>query len=292
MRLDQLYRGKDPDISIELFPPKTPEGVEGLFKTVEQLKRLAPAFFSMTFGAAGSTRDATLGLCDRLKTQAGVEVMCHLTVVGQSKAQVRENLRRLKAMGIYNIIALRGDPPTDDPTFRPHPDGFQSSVELIREARQDPWFAMAVSGFPEVHQDATDRASDIAYLKQKVDAGACVILTQLFFDNAYFFEFMEHVRRAGITVPVVPGILPMLSVSQVRRFTALCKATIPPAVARELAKYEQDDEGATRYGIELATRQCEGLLKSGVPGLHFYALNRIRSVEAILKNVGIVPASA
>lgn len=289
MRLDQLYKGQAPDISIELFPPKTPEGVEALFQTVEQLKRLTPAFFSMTYGAAGSTRDTTLALCDRLKNQAKVETTCHLTVVGQSKAEVRDNLVRLKAMGIYNVLALRGDPPANDPTFTPHPDGFQTSVELISEARRDPWFAIAVSGFPEVHQEAKDRAADIAYLKAKVDAGGCVVLTQLFFDNAYFFEFLEHVRRAGITVPVVPGILPILSVAQVRRFAALCGATIPPAVAQELAKYEQDDEGAVRYGIELATRRCEGLLKAGVPGLHFYALNRTRSIETVLKNLKLSP---
>ncbi|MBI4227915.1 MAG: methylenetetrahydrofolate reductase [NAD(P)H] [Candidatus Omnitrophica bacterium] len=287
MRLDRLYQGGAPDISIELFPPKTPEGVEGLFQTVEQLKRLKPAFFSMTYGAAGSTRDATLALCDRLKNQAGVETTCHLTVVGQSKAEVRENLAQLKRRGIYNVLALRGDPPAGDPTFKPHPDGFQTSVELIREARRDPWFAVAVSGFPEVHQEARDRAADIAYLKDKIAAGACVILTQLFFDNAYFLEFLDHVRRAGITAPVVPGILPILSVTQVRRFAALCGATIPPAVARELANYEQDDAGAARYGIELATRQCEGLLAAGVPGLHFYALNRPRSVEAVVQNLGL-----
>lgn len=289
MRLDQLYRGPRPDISIELFPPKTPEGVETLFQTVEQLKRLAPAFFSMTYGAAGSTRDATLALCDRLKNQVQVETTCHLTVVGQSKAEVRDNLARLKALGIYNVLALRGDAPANDPTFRPHPDGFQASVELVREAKQDPWFSIAVSGFPEVHQEAKgNRAADIAYLKAKMDAGASVILTQLFFDNAYFFEFLEHVRKAGITVPVVPGILPILTVAQVRRFTALCGSTIPPAVAQALAKYEQDDDGATRYGIDLATRQCEGLLKARVPGLHFYALNRTRSVEAVFKNLRLV----
>jgi len=289
MRLDQLYRLGTVDVSIELFPPKTPAAIEQLFQTVESLKRVKPAFFSMTYGAAGSTRDATLALCDRLKNQARVETTCHLTVVGQSKAQVRENLRRLKAMGVYNIIALRGDPPAGDSTFTPHPDGFHTSVELIQEARQDPWFAIAVSGFPEVHAEAKDRASDIAYLKRKVDAGACVVLTQLFFDNAYFFELLDEARRAGITVPVVPGILPILSVPQVRRFTALCQATIPPAVAGELAKYEQDEEGATRYGIDLATRQCAGLLKASVPGLHFYALNRPRSVEAVLGNLGLVP---
>lgn len=287
MRLDELYRGQKPDISIELFPPKSPSGVEQLFTTVERLKDLKPAFFSMTYGAAGSTRDRTLDLCDRLKNEAGVETMCHLTVIGQSKEEVRENLGRLKAKGIYNILALRGDPPAGDATFQPHPDGFQTSVELIEEAHRDPWFAIAVSGFPEVHQEARDRAADIAYLKRKIDAGGSVVITQLFFDNQYFFEFVDHIRKAGVRVPVIPGILPILSAPQARRFAALCKATIPANVDQALARYEQDEEGATQYGIELATRMCEGLLKEGVPGLHFYALNRVRSVEAVLTNLGL-----
>ena len=287
MRLEQLYRSGKPDISVELFPPKTPEALEKLFETVEQLKNVKPAFFSMTYGAGGTTRDLTLDLCDRLKNKTRVEATCHLNIIGQSQQDARENLKRLKGMGIYNILALRGDPPRDQPNFKPHPDGFHSSVELIEEAHQDPWFSIAVTGFPEVHFEAKDRASDIAYLKRKVQAGGCVIITQLFFDNAYFFEFMDHVHKAGITVPVVPGILPILSVLQVWWFGDLCKATLPPAVQKELAKYENDEEGATRYGIELATTLCEGLLKYGVPGLHFYALNRARSTEAILKNIGL-----
>ena len=287
MRLSELYQSGKPDISIELFPPKTPEGVEKLFETVDQLKALKPAFFSMTYGAAGSTRTLTLDLCDRLKNKAHVEATCHLNIIGQSKEETRGNLKRLKELGIYNLLALRGDPPRDQPHFQPHPDGFHSSVELIAEARKDPWFSIAVTGFPEVHPEAKDRASDMAYLKKKIEAGGCVAITQLFLDNAYFFEFMEHVRKAGITVPVVPGILPILSVSQVRRFAALCGSTIPPAVEKELAKYEKDEEGATRYGIELATRLCEGLLKAKVPGLHFYALNRARSTEAILSNLSL-----
>ncbi len=285
MRLDELYRSGKLDLSIELFPPKTPEGVEKLFETVEELKALKPAFFSMTYGAAGSTHDLTLDLCNRLKNESKVETMCHLNLIGQSKEETRGNLERLKAMGICNLLALRGDPPRDQPDFKPHPDGFHSSVELIEEAHKDPWFAIAVTAFPEKHPEAKDRASDIAYLKRKVEAGGCVAITQLFFDNAYYLELLELARKAGITIPIVPGILPILSVSQVRRFAALSGATIPPRVGKELAKYEQDDEGATRYGIELATEQCKGLLKANVLGLHFYALNRSRSVKTILKNL-------
>ncbi len=285
MRLDDLYQSGRPDISIELFPPKTPEGIEKLFETIERLKRVKPAFFSMTYGAGGSTRDLTLDLCGRLKNEAQVETTCHLSVIGQSKEETRENLKRLKAMGIYNLLALRGDPPKDQPDFRPHPDGFQSSLELIAEARKDPWFSIAVTGFPEAHPESKDRAADIAYLKRKLEAGGSVILTQFFLDSRYFLDFMARVRKAGIAAPVVPGILPILSAPQIRRFAALCRATIPPAVERELSKRENDDEGAVRYGIELAARICGELLKSGVPGLHFYALNRADSVEAILKNL-------
>ena len=289
MRLDELYKPGKLDISIELFPPKTPEGVEQLFGTVEQLKKLHPAFISMTFGAAGSTRDLTLELCNRLKNRSKVETMCHLSIIGQSKADTRENLKRLKALGICNVLALRGDPPRDQPNFTPHPDGFHSSEELIREIGKDPWFSIAVTGFPEKHPDAADEAADIAYLKKKIEAGGSVVITQLFFDNSHFFRLMDRVRSAGITTPVVPGILPILSVAQVRRFTALCGSTIPPEVEKRLEALEKDEEGAIQYGIELSTRMCEGLLKSGVPGLHFYALNRARSVEAILRNLRIAP---
>ncbi len=288
MRLHQLYRSGKPEISIELFPPKTPEGVEKLFETVEQLQRLHPVYFSMTYGAGGSTRNLTIELCDRLKNRTKVETTCHLNIIGQSKADTRENLRRIKEAGLYNLLALRGDPPRDQPDFKPHPDGFHSSVELIEEAHKDPWFSIAVTGFPEVHPEAKNRAADIAYLKRKIDAGGCVIITQFFLDNSTYFEFMELVKKAGITAPVVPGILPILSVAQLRRFAALCGSTIPPAIEKDLSKYESDDEGATKYGIELATRMCRELLKGGVPGLHFYALNRSRSTENILSNLSLV----
>ncbi len=287
MRLDQLYQSGKPEISIEFFPPKTPEGVEKLFQTVEELKPLHPVFFSMTFGAGGSTRNLTVELCDRLKNRSRVETMCHLNIIGQSREETRENLRRIKQAGIYNLLALRGDPPRDQPDFKPHPDGFTSSVELIEEARKDLWFTIAVTGFPEVHPEAKDRPADMAYLKRKLDAGGCVVITQFFLDNRYFFEFMELVKKAGITAPVVPGILPLLSSAQVRKFAALCGSTIPADVEKALARYENDDEGCVNYGIELATRMCEGLLKSGVPGLHFYALNRARSTKQILSNLGL-----
>lgn len=286
MRLDKLYSSGKTEISVELFPPKTPEGIEKLFgETIPTLQKLKPAYFSMTFGAGGSTRNLTIELCERMKNKAGIETTCHLNIVGQSKEQTRENLRQIKEAGIYNLLALRGDPPRDQPDFKPHPDGYHSSVELVEEARKDPWFSIAVTGFPEVHPEAKDRAADMAYLQRKLNAGGKVVITQFFLDNRFFFEFMDLVKKAGITAPIVPGILPILSAAQVRRFAALCGSTIPPDVEKELAKVENDDEAAVRYGIELATKQCEELLKFGVAGLHFYALNRAHSTQTILSNL-------
>lgn len=288
MRLDQLYRGDKVNISIELSPPKTEEPEEGitqLFPTVGRLSQLNPVFFSMTYGAGGSTRDRTLDLCNWFKNDLGLETTCHLNVVGQSKDDVRANLKFLKEKGIYNILALRGDPPRDNPDNFLHPEGFQSSVELIEEAHQDPFFAIAVAGFPEKHPEAKDRASDIAYLKRKIEAGGSLIITQLFFDNAYFFEFMEHVRKAGIEVPVVPGIMPIISVKGLRKMVSLCQATIPPKVEKKLSQYEDDDEGVRDYGIDLATEMCQELIEGGVPGLHFYAFNQAHSVEEVVRNL-------
>ncbi len=295
MRLDELYQSDTPAISIELFPPKTAEGVDALFKEVGKLKALSPAFFSMTYGAGGSTRDLTLDLCGRLKNQEQVETTCHFNIIGQSREEIRENLARIKDLGIYNLLALRGDPPRDQPNFKPHPDGLTSSVELIEEARRisaEPngtgqWFSIAVTGFPEKHPEARDRAAGIEYLKRKVEAGGCVIITQLFFDNRYFFKFLGEVRKAGIQVPVIPGILPILSVAQVRRFTSLCGTTIPKAVEKALAKHEQDDAAAAQYGVTLATQMSSELIRAGVPGLHFYALNRASAIASILSNLGL-----
>lgn len=290
MRLRELYQSKDPDISIELFPPKTETAIGDLLKEVERLKRFHPAFFSMTYGAAGSTRDLTLGLVDQLKNRVGVETMCHLTVVGQSKDETCSALRFLKEKGIYNVIALRGDPPKDAPNFVAHPDGFKHAVDLVREIKTDQFFSVAVAGFPETHPDSPNREHDLRYLKEKVDAGADAVITQLFFDNRFFYDFVGLARKTGIKIPIIPGILPILSVQQVRRFTALCKSTIPPDVDRELQKYESDPESATKFGIELAAKQCADLLKQGSPGLHFYCLNRSRSVEAVLNQIGLEKA--
>ncbi|MBI4487993.1 MAG: methylenetetrahydrofolate reductase [NAD(P)H] [Deltaproteobacteria bacterium] len=287
MKLRDLYAQPGLTLSIEFFPPKTEKGDENLFKEIAVLKTLKPSFCSVTYGAGGSTREKTVDLVDRIHRECGIEVMCHLTLVGQSKDEVRSVLAKLKQRGIENMIALGGDPPQGIVDWTPHPDGFHHSVELVREAVAHQWFSIAVAGFPEVHPRAESREADLEYLKEKVDAGADVVITQLFFDNEDFYRYVEDLRRLGVRVPIVPGLLPILSVPQVRRFTALCGSKIPARLEQLLAKVENDDEGAVRLGIDYATEQCEGLLTFGVPGIHFYSLNKSRSVKAIFENLGL-----
>ena len=285
MKLADLYARPGLTLSVEFFPPKTDKGEENLFNEIEIIKRLNPAFYSVTYGAGGSTREKTVELVDRIHRESCLEVMCHLTVVGQSKDEARSILKKLKHKGIENLIALSGDPPQGMADWRPHPDGFHHAVELVREAVALGGFSVAVAGFPEVHPRAVSRAADLKYMRDKIDAGAVAIITQLFFDNDDYYRYVEDVRKLGITVPIVPGVLPILSAPQVRRFTALCCAKIPAPLERELAKVENDDDAAVKLGIEYASRQCEALIKFGAPGIHFYSLNKSLSLRAICKNL-------
>ena len=285
MKLADLYARPGLTLSVEFFPPKTDKGEENLFNEIEIIKRLNPTFCSVTYGAGGSTREKTVELVDRIHRESCLEVMCHLTVVGQSKDEARSILKKLKHKGIENLIALGGDPPQGMADWRPHPDGFHHAVELVREAVALGGFSVAVAGFPEVHPRAVSRAADLKYMRDKIDAGAVAIITQLFFDNDDYYRYVEDVRKLGITVPIVPGVLPILSAPQVRRFTALCCAKIPAPLERELAKVENDDDAAVQLGIEYASGQCEALIKFGAPGIHFYSLNKSLSLRAICKNL-------
>jgi methylenetetrahydrofolate reductase (NADPH) len=287
VKLRELYSRPGPVFSIEFFPPKTEKGDESLFAEIDSLKSLHPAFCSVTYGAGGSTRTRTVDLVDRIHRECGLEVMCHLTVVGQSKDEVRSVLRRLKEKKIENIIALSGDPPQGTTDWTPHPDGFHHSIELVWEAVSHGSFSIAVAGFPEVHPRAESRESDLKYLKAKVDAGADVVITQLFFDNDDYYRYVEDLRKLGLGAPVVPGVLPVLSAAQVRRFAALCGARIPARLEHRLALVENDEEAAARLGIDYATEQCAALLAFGAPGIHFYSLNKSRSVKAIFANLSL-----
>ena len=289
MKLREIYTRPGRTFSIEFFPPKTPESEQRLFSEIEVLKTLDPAFCSVTYGAGGSTRDKTVDLVIRINRECGLETMCHLTVVGQPKELVRSVLQTLRAHGIENVIALAGDPPDGmEADWTPHPEGYRHSRELVEEARSHgDWFSVAVAGFPEVHPRAPSAESDLRYLKEKVDAGADAVITQLFFDNEDFFRYVDDATRAGIEVPIVPGLMPIRSVAQVRRMTKMCFARIPPRLEGLLEKVDDDDAAALEMGIEYATEQVSGLLDFGVPGIHFYSLNRSRSVKAIFENLSL-----
>jgi methylenetetrahydrofolate reductase (NADPH) len=287
VKLADLYARPGLTLSVEFFPPKTEKAEENLFSEIENIKRLNPGFCSVTYGAGGSTREKTVGLVEAIHNDCGLEVMCHLTVVGQSKAEARAVLHRLKEKRIENLLALGGDPPQGMTDWRPHPDGFHHAIELVREAAALKCFSVAVAGFPECHPRATSRESDLQFVKEKVEAGAAAVITQLFFDNDDYFRFVDDLGKLGVTVPIVPGVLPILSVPQIRRFTALCGSKIPAELEKQLVKVENDDAAAADLGVEYASRLCEELIKFGVKGLHFYSLNKSYSVQAICKNLGL-----
>jgi len=287
--LSEIHRRRRPVISFELFPPKTAEAETRLFnQVVPELLALDPSFVTCTYGAGGSTRDKTLEVVSRIKREFGREVAAHLTCVDSSRADLGRYLDHVQEQGIRNLVALRGDPPAGDSTFHPHPDGLMYAVELVRLISARGGFEVAVAGYPEGHPEAPDKHTDWQHCREKVEAGAAVVMTQLFYDTRFFFEFEDYLRnRLGVTVPIIPGILPILNSAQVRRFCALCKAQIPPDVASRLEKYIEDNESCRRYGVELATRMCTELLDHGVPGLHFYILNRAESTREVFRNLGL-----
>jgi methylenetetrahydrofolate reductase (NADPH) len=285
MRIAELFTpGAKPVFSFEFFPPKTDEGRAALIATIRELAALAPAFVSVTYGAGGSTRDRTLELVTYIKRELGIEAMAHLTCVGSSRAELSAILDRLDSAGIENVIALRGDPPTGESDFRPHPDGLAHASDLVRMMRaQRRSFCVAAAAYPESHVESRCADDDLRYLVEKVRAGVDVLITQLFFDNRHYFEFVERARRSGITVPIVAGIMPVTNVAQIERFTRLCGATIPRTLYDRLDAAREDAEAVVRIGIEHATAQCRELLDGGAPGIHFYTLNRSRSTRTILK---------
>jgi methylenetetrahydrofolate reductase (NADPH) len=274
-------------ISFEFFPPKTTDGLPEVFQAIGRLKPFRPDFVSVTYGAGGSTRAFTEEITMRVKEEAEVEVMAHLTCVGQTKGEVHGVLQRLESAGIDNVIALRGDPPRGQEGFVPTEGGFKHATELIEHIRRGFRFGVAAACYPEGHVESPDPATDLEHTKLKVSKGAEFLITQLFYDNGYFFDFMDRARRAGINVPIIPGVLPILSTRQIRRFTALCGARIPPALDRQLDKFADDDDAVRDLGVEYATEQVKELWDNGVAGVHFYVLNRTYSVSKILTNLGL-----
>ena len=273
-------------LSFELFPPKTPQGEEALFAQVEELVKLGPSFITCTYGAGGSTREKTLDITARVRSLHGLDVASHLTCVGSTVDNLRAYLAEAARRGVQNIVALRGDPPQGESAFKPVAGGFRHANELVALIRSEfPAMGIAVAGYPEKHQEAPDEATDLANLKRKVDAGADVVLTQLFYRNEDFFRFRERCDQMGIRAPIVPGLLPVLSFAQIRRITSLCGARLPDDLVRALESQGENERGQFEVGVEFATRQTQELLDAGVPGIHFYVLNRAEATQRVLSNV-------
>jgi methylenetetrahydrofolate reductase (NADPH) len=275
----------EPMFSFEFFPPKTEDGVKALYETVDALRPLGPAYVSVTYGAGGTTRARTLELVKRLKRETEIETMAHVTCVGASRDEIAAVLDEVAEVGVQNVLALRGDPPRGEVSFTPHPDGFRYASELVAFIRSQPqrWrFCLGAAAYPEGHVETRDLALDLRHLKAKVEAGADFLVTQLFFDNAHYFSFVERARAVGIGLPIVPGIMPFTNVEQVERFTAMCGASIPRKLRAAMEVRREDGDAARELGVAYATLQCADLLRRGAPGVHFYTLNRSPSTRAIV----------
>ncbi len=279
---DAFGPGKPPTISFEFFPPRTLEAEARLFETVQQLAPLKPTYVSVTYGAGGSTRKLTRDIVVRIKRDIGIEAMAHLTCAGHTKDELAEILDDLTAAGIENVLALRGDPPRGQTVFVPTAGGFAHGSEFAGFINGR-WDVCIVSAaYPETHPEASDAETDLRHLREKVDNGAQVLVTQLFFEARTYFDFVERARAAGITAPIIPGIMPVTNVSQIERFTTMCGATIPSSLRDLLAGVRDDEDAVTAIGIEWARHQCRVLLEGRAPGLHFYTLNRSHSTREIL----------
>jgi methylenetetrahydrofolate reductase (NADPH) len=282
MRIADLLERQRPVFSFEFFPPKTDEGQQTLRNSLEVLKDDEPDYVSVTYGAGGTTRNRTVEITKTIKRDHGIEAMAHLSCVGEPRERLVELLEEIQAAGIQNVLALRGDPPRGEASWEPHPGGLSYSVELIRLIKERFDFCVGAAGFPEVHLDAPDRASDLRYAKEKVDAGAEFLITQLFFDNRFYYDHVARAREIGIEVPIIPGIMPITSAAQIRRITGMCGSCIPDRLQRELELRGDDPPAATDFGVAYATLQCADLLANGAPGIHFYTLNRSPATRAIL----------
>ncbi len=278
-----------PVISFEFFPPKTDEGDRALLeKTIPVLKEARPDYCSVTYGAGGGTREKTLGIVARIQREHQIPAMSHLTCVNATSEELRQVLQQARELGIQNILALRGDPPGANGEFKKTEGGFEFSYQLVKFIKDMGGFCIGTAGFPEGHVACKEgRELDWDRLKAKIDCGADFVLTQLFFDNQDYFRFRDYLAGKGVSVPICPGIIPILSAHQIKRFTALCGAELPAPLLASLEKFTDNDEACADFGIEYATRQCEELLRNGVPGLHFYTLNKARSTMQVLRNLSL-----
>ncbi len=282
MRIGEIIESRRPVFSVEFFPSKTDEGRRRLLETARELSALELDFVSVTYGAGGSTREGTVDITRALKEDLGLEVMAHLSCVGERREGLAATLDRLEELGIENIFALRGDPPRGETDFVQTEGGLGSAAELATFISENYDFAVGGACFPEVHPEAPDLDTDLTYLKTKVDAGADFLITQLFFDNRVYFDFVEAARAKGIEVPIIPGIIPVTGFAHTKRICALCDSSIPPGLESAMLAAEGDPEAEFNLGVAYAAQQSAELLAAGAPGIHFYALNKAPATRAVL----------
>ena len=288
MSIKDAYENGRFGLSFELFPPKTPESEAMMWRTVDDLMAFEPALITCTYGAGGSTRGTTLDVIEGVRSRHSLPVASHLTCVGSSVDELRSYLREAGDRGVSAIVALRGDPPKGETSFTPLADGLRYASELVALIRSEfPEFGILVAGYPETHQEAVNAAADLDNLKRKCDAGGDVVVTQLFYDNADFFRFRDRCAAIGITQPIVPGVMPVTNYAQVRRIASLCKARLPDEFTRAFEAAGTDEAAQFEAGVEFASRQVQGLLDGGVPGIHFYVLNKSTATSRVLRQVAV-----
>lgn len=287
-----MYGSQRFGLSIEIFPPKTEQGDAALFEHLERLKVFQPVFISCTYGAGGSTQTRTVELCQRIQNDFGLPATAHFTCVGSTVAELNDWLTYATQAGVRNIMALRGDPPQGQKSFQAIDGGLQHANELVALIRQHiPEVGIGVAGYPEKHPECVDAATDLANLKRKVDAGADAVFTQLFYENANFLRFREDYEAAGISVPLIPGIMPITSFARIKRITAMCGAVFPESLSSRLEAVQEDDEAQFEIGVDYAITQCRELIEAGAPGMHFYVLNKSQACERILDALGLCSAA-
>lgn len=286
-KINEIFKDKEQTYSFELFPPKTDKGFANLLVTIEQLATLKPDFISCTYGAGGGNRGKTLDVVEHIQKKHGIIGLAHLTCVLHTKNEIKNILEDIKSRDIKNILALRGDPPLDDPDWQPGEENFQYSSELcafVREVFQD-HFSIGVAGFPEGHLLCPDKNQDAQYLKTKIDNGADFVITQLFFDNKEYFDYVSRLRDLGVTARIIPGILPLTNYQSLVKFCNLCGTTVTNEIKEIFEPIQEDKEATLQAGIQFAVRQCRQLLDGGAPGLHFYCLNKVTPTDKILAEI-------
>ena len=288
MSIKDAYENGRFGLSFELFPPKTPESEAMMWRTVDDLMAFDPSLITCTYGAGGSTRGTTLDVIEGVRSRHNLPVASHLTCVGSTVDELRDYLREARDRGVSAIVALRGDPPKGETAFTPVADGLRYASELVALIRSEfPEFGILVAGYPETHQEAVSADADLKNLKRKCDAGGDVVVTQLFYDNADFFRFRDRCGALGITQPIVPGVMPVTNYAQVRRIASLCKARLPEDFTRGFEAAGADEAAQFEAGVEFASRQVQGLIDGGVPGIHFYVLNKSTATVRVLRDVAV-----